>query len=462
MTLHLFDTATRSLRKFVPLIPGRATIYLCGATVQSEPHIGHVRSGVAFDVLRRWLQANDFEVTFVRNVTDINDKILDKAREAGRPWWEWAATYERAFDHAYHTLGILPPAVQPRATGHITQIIELTQRLIDTGHAYAAEGNVYFDVHSFPEYGALARLDPEDLQQGESLGQGKRVPLDFTLWKARKPGEPTWPSPWGPGRPGWHVECSAMATTYLGAEFDIHCGGMDLLFPHHENEVAQSRAAGDGFARYWLHNGWVSLGGEKMSKSLGNVLSVPNVLKQVRAVELRYYLGSAQYRSMLEYSEQALDDAAAAYQRLESFVRKVNETAGPVPMGKWTDGFASALNDDLAIPKALAEIHNVVTDGNKALARQDTAAAADAAAQVRGMLDILGLDPLDQHWDRRTTTATAHQALTVLVAAQLEQRSSARAIQDWPAADRVRDRLTAANIDVTDTPEGPTWTLQQK
>ena len=459
MTLHLFDTATRALREFTPLIPGQATIYLCGATVQSEPHIGHVRSGVAFDVLRRWLQTNDHEVRFVRNVTDINEKILDKAAEAGRPWWEWAATYERAFDRAYDTLGVLPPSAQPRATGHITQIIELMQRLIDTGHAYAAQGNVYFDLRSFPAYGALARLDPADLQQGESLGQGKHNPLDFTLWKAHKPGEPVWPSPWGPGRPGWHVECSAMATCYLGAEFDIHCGGMDLLFPHHENEVAQSRAAGDGFARYWLHNGWVSLGGEKMSKSLGNVLSVPNVLKQVRAVELRYYLGSAHYRSMLEYSEQALNDAAAAYRRLESFVHKVNDAADGVPLGKWTDTFASALNDDLAVPKALAEIHNMVTEGNKALAGKDTAAAVDIAAQVRGMLDILGLDPLNPRWNRHANTPAAQQALDVLVDAQLEQRASARAAEDWAAADRARDRLAAAGIEVTDTPEGPTWAL---
>ncbi len=462
VTLHLFDTATRSLREFVPLIPGRATIYLCGATVQGEPHIGHVRSGVAFDVLRRWLQANDHDVSFVRNVTDINDKILDKAAEAGRPWWEWAATYERAFDRAYDSLGILPPSVQPRATGHITQIIELTQRLIDQGHAYAGEGDVYFDVHSFPDYGALARLNPEDLQQGESLGAGKRDPLDFTLWKAHKPGEPVWSSPWGPGRPGWHVECSAMATCYLGAEFDIHCGGMDLLFPHHENELAQSCAAGDGFAHYWLHNGWVSLGGEKMSKSLGNVLSVPNVLTQVRAVELRYYLGSAHYRSMLEYSDQALGDAATAYRRVETFIRKVNDATDGVPLGKWTDAFASALNDDLAIPKALAEIHNLVTDGNTALAEKDTAAAADIAAQVRGMLDILGLDPLNPLWDQHTDTPTAQHALDVLVVAQLEQRASARAAEDWLTADTVRERLAAAGIDVTDTSDGPAWTLHQE
>ncbi|WP_327138898.1 cysteine--tRNA ligase [Nocardia sp. NBC_01327] len=463
MTLRLFDTVTRTLRDFTPLIPGRASVYLCGATVQGEPHIGHVRCGVAFDVLRRWLQANNYEVAFVRNVTDVNDKILDKAADAGRPWWEWATTYERAFDRAYDELGVLPPSAQPRATEHITQMIELMARLIDAGHAYSACGNVYFDVRSYADYGLLSGHKLDDVQQGESAGMGKHDPRDFTLWKAAKPGEPTWPSPWGPGRPGWHVECSAMATTYLGAEFDIHCGGIDLIFPHHENEIAQSRAAGDGFARYWLHNGWVSLGGEKMSKSLGNVLSVPNMLTRVRAVELRYYLGSAHYRSMLEYSEQALDDAATAYRRLEAFVHKVRDIAGAVPLGEWTGAFAVALDDDLSIPKALAEIHNLVTSGNKALDSKDTAAATDIAAQVRRMLDILGVDPLDPHWNRRDTgmvDVTGH-ALDVLVAAQLEQRDAARAAKDWLTADEVRDRLAAAGIAVTDTPDDANWTLRR-
>ena len=318
MTLRLFDTESRAVRDFVPLIPGRASVYLCGATVQGEPHIGHVRSGVAFDVLRRWLMAKGLDVAFVRNVTDIDDKILRKAAEAGRPWWEWKTTYERAFAHAYDRLGVLPPSVEPRATGHVTQMVELMQRLIDAGHAYAADGNVYFDVLSYPEYGRLSGHRIDDVHQGESAGSGKRDPRDFTLWKAAKPDEPSWPTPWGRGRPGWHLECSAMAEYYLGESFDIHCGGMDLVFPHHENEIAQAKAAGDGFARYWLHNGWVTMGGEKMSKSLGNVLSIPNVLARVRPQELRYYLGSAHYRSMLEYSDAALHEAAAGYRGLES------------------------------------------------------------------------------------------------------------------------------------------------
>nr|WP_206037377.1 cysteine--tRNA ligase [Rhodococcus sp. BL-253-APC-6A1W] len=459
--MRLYDTETRDVREFVPLVPGHASVYLCGATVQGEPHIGHVRSGVAFDVLRRWLTAQGLDVAFVRNVTDIEDKILRKAAEAGRPWWEWAATFERAFNRAYDALGVLPPSIEPRATGHVTQMVDLMERLIAAGHAYPSDGNVYFDVKSYPEYGSLSGHKLDDVHQGESAGLGKRDPRDFTLWKAAKPGEPSWPTPWGRGRPGWHLECSAMATFYLGGTFDIHCGGMDLVFPHHENEIAQARAAGDGFARYWLHNGWVTMGGEKMSKSLGNVLSVPNVLTKVRPQELRYYLGSAHYRSMLEYSEAALQEAAAAYRGLESFVLKTRDRAGEVPVGTWTDEFAQALDDDLGVPKALAEIHGRRSEGNKALDNGDLDEAVRIASQVRAMLGILGVDPLDAHWsDSTADRSAALEALDVLVSADLIRRQNARADKNWAIADEVRDRLTAAGIEVTDTPNGPEWSLK--
>ena len=460
VTLHLFDTETRTLREFIPRVPGHASVYLCGATVQGEPHIGHVRSGVAFDVLRRWLLAHDYDVAFIRNVTDIDDKILNKAAEAGRPWWEWAATYERAFDRAYSQLGVLPPSAEPRATGHVTQMVEMMQRLIDNGHAYASEGNVYFDVLSYPDYGNLSGHKLEDVHQGESAGAGKRDSRDFTLWKAVKPGEPSWPTPWGNGRPGWHLECSAMAEAYLGPEFDIHCGGLDLVFPHHENEIAQAKCSGDPFARYWLHNGWVTMGGEKMSKSLGNVLSVPNVLKSVRPQELRYYLGSAHYRSMLEYSDNALQVAAKSYQGIEAFVLKVLDRAGEVPIGTWTSDFADALNDDLGVPKALAAVHGQVTEGNKALDAGDLAAATERAGQVRAMLAILGVDPLDTHWDTRADASGAMDALDVLVRAELDRRQQARADKNWAVADEVRDRLAQAGVEVTDTTNGPEWSLK--
>jgi cysteinyl-tRNA synthetase len=461
VSLHLYDTATRSTREFHPARNGTASIYVCGATVQGVPHIGHVRGALNYDVLRRWLAAGGLDVHLVRNVTDIDDKILKKAAEAGRPWWEWAETHERTFEDAYQALGCLPPSYAPRATGHITQMIELMQRLIDRGNAYAAGGDVYFSVSSFPEYGALSGQRPEEVQQGESSAECKRDSRDFTLWKAAKPGEPSWPTPWGPGRPGWHLECSAMATTYLGSEFDIHGGGIDLIFPHHENEQAQSRAAGDQFANYWLHNGWVTMSGEKMSKSLGNVVSIPEMLVNVRAVELRYYLVTPHYRSTIEYSELALAEAVAAYGRIETFLRNVTGRLGVVEVGQFTAEFAAAMDDDLGTPSAIAAVHNAVREGNVALAAGDEAGARGAAGSVRAMMAVLGLDPLSAKWSEESTTDAAHRsALGALVDALLDERQRARKERNFAAADAVRDRLLAAGITVEDTPDGPLWTLK--
>ncbi|MBU3749473.1 MAG: cysteine--tRNA ligase [Mycobacterium sp.] len=461
--LRLHDTLSGAVRDFVPLHPGRVSIYLCGATVQGLPHIGHVRSGVAFDVLRRWLMAKGLDVAFIRNVTDIDDKILAKAADAGRPWWEWAATHERAFTAAYDALGVLPPSAEPRATGHITQIVELIERLIARGHAYPSvldgDADVYFAVLSFPEYGQLSGHRIDDVHQGESLAAGKRDERDFTLWKGAKPGEPSWPTPWGRGRPGWHSECVAMAHEYLGTEFDIHCGGMDLVFPHHENEIAQARAAGDGFANFWLHNGWVTMGGEKMSKSLGNVLAIPAVLQRVRPAELRYYLGSAHYRSMLEFTEVALQDAARAYSGIEDFLHRVRTRVGAVTPSVWTERFAAAMDDDLAVPAALAEIHAARADGNRALEAGDHDTALARACEIRSMTAILGCDPLDERWETRDETAAALAAVGVLVDAELQRRDEARGRRDWAAADEIRDRLKKAGVDVTDTADGPQWAL---
>ncbi|MEB3369367.1 cysteine--tRNA ligase [Saccharopolyspora mangrovi] len=460
MSLHLHDTATRTTREFHPRCDGVASIYVCGATVQGVPHVGHVRSGLNFDVLRRWLQHSGYDVRLVRNVTDIDDKILTKAAEAGRPWWEWAATHERAFESAYDRLGCLPPSVLPRATGHVTQMIDLIQRLIDKGHAYASGGDVYFDVASYgEEYGRLSGQRLDEVQQGESLASGKRDPRDFTLWKGAKPGEPSWPTPWGHGRPGWHLECSAMATFYLGGEFDIHGGGLDLVFPHHENELAQSNAAGDGFAQYWMHNAWVTMSGEKMSKSLGNVLSIPAVLERARAVELRYYLVTPHYRSTIEFSEAGLKEAASAYGRIENFVRKVADRTGSVEPGEISDDFAKALDDDLGTPQATAAVHAAVREGNAALDRGDDEAARVAAASVRAMTGVLGLDPLSPQWAEDSGNA-AHDALGEAVRLVLEQRQKARAERDFATADLLRDRLQEGGIAVEDTPDGPTWTLK--
>ena len=460
MTLKIYDTLSRSLREFEPIRPGHASVYLCGATVQSVPHIGHLRSGVAFDILRNWLEASGLDVAFVRNVTDIDDKILTKAAENGRPWWEWAATHERAFAWAYDQLGVRPPSVEPRATGHITQIVAYMQRIIDRGHGYAADGNVYAAPATIPGYGELSGQKLDELDQGESLGTGKRDPRDFTMWKAAKPGEPSWPTPWGEGRPGWHIECSAMATTYLGGEFDIHAGGLDLKFPHHENEIAQAHAAGDPFARYWMHNGWITMAGEKMSKSLGNVLSVENLLTKVRAIELRFYLSMAHYRSMQEYSDAALLEAAEGFRRVEAALTRAGQFGEVAKLG-FPQEFTEAMDEDLAVPKAIAVIFGHVRELNAALDSNDSVRALELAGEIRAMLAVLGVDPYAPHWAARAGQADEgmSHALDTLIQAELATRAEARAAKDWATADAVRDRLAAAGIEVVDTPQGPTWKL---
>jgi cysteinyl-tRNA synthetase len=469
VSLRLHDTATRSVREFTPRRPGQVSLYLCGATVQAPPHIGHIRSGVSFDILVRWLRATGYQVTFCRNVTDIDDKIINAARLERSPWWAIAERNQRAFTRAYEALGCLPPDVEPRATGHIPEMIVLMRRLIDSGHAYPAGGDVYFDISSFPAYGALSGQRPEHMRAADDIegGGAKRDPRDFALWKGAKPGEPAWETPWGPGRPGWHLECSAMSTKYLGETFDLHGGGLDLLFPHHENELAQSRAAGDGFARYWLHNGLVRIGGEKMSKSLGNSLLVDNMITTVRPAELRYYLGQAHYRSEIDYTPEALAEAAAAYRRVEGFAIRAAEVtpdAGNRP-GLAPDGtglpaaFAAAMDDDLSVPQALAVVHEAVREGNGALAAGDAAGAAKHLAEVRAMLAVLGLDPLAPPWSGGVDGGL-RAVVDALVSVALEQREAARARRDYAAADAIRDRLAAAGIVVEDTPRGPRWELR--
>ncbi|HEX6888320.1 MAG TPA: cysteine--tRNA ligase [Candidatus Nanopelagicales bacterium] len=464
MALRLHDTATRSTRDFVPLQPGQVSIYVCGATVQAAPHVGHIRSGVSFDVLVRWLVRSGYEVTFVRNVTDIDDKILAKAVEESRPWWAVAAHYERAFAEAYRILGCLPPTVEPRATGHVPAMVALMQRLIDAGHAYAADGDVYFDVASYPGYGALSGQRLAEMQPAADTDPNarKRDPRDFALWKGTRDGGPGWATPWGVGRPGWHLECSAMAGEYLGPAFDIHGGGLDLIFPHHENEVAQSRAAGDGFAQYWLHNAWVTTAGEKMSKSLGNSLLVTEVVKRVRPVELRFYLASAHYRSNIEFSDEALADAAAGYRRLEGFVTRAVERLGDHGVvGTLPEAFVAAMDDDLGVPAALAVLHETVSEGNRVLAvGGPSGGLAQLLGAVRGMLGVLGVDPLDPHWAQGAGgDDAARAALDVLVRDRLEARQAARAARDFATADAVRDALKAAGVVIEDTPDGPRWGL---
>jgi len=452
------------VREFTPIHPGAVSIYLCGATVQAPPHIGHIRSGVNFDIFVRWLKASDYQVTFCRNVTDIDDKILRVAAAEERPWWAVAQRNERAFTRAYDALGCLPPDVEPRATGHVPEMIALIRRLLDLGHAYAAGGDVYFDVSSWPAYGELSGQRLEHMRPADDTDtdNAKRDQRDFTLWKGAKPGEPVWETPWGPGRPGWHLECSAMATKYLGPAFDIHGGGLDLLFPHHENELAQSRAAGDEFAHYWMHNGLLGVAGEKMSKSLGNSLLVDAMVTRVRPVELRYYLGQAHYRSAMEYSPEALAEAVAAYRGIEGFVLRASELAGAAPdPGGWPPEFTAALDDDLGVPQALAVVHATIHEGNNALAAGDTGAVAAALASVRAMLGVLGLDPLAEPWASRGADDGLREVVGALVQAALADRQAARDRRDYAAADAIRDHLEAAGVIIEDTPEGPRWELKR-
>jgi cysteinyl-tRNA synthetase len=466
----LYDTATRSVRDFVPLTPGQVGIYLCGLTVQSTPHIGHLRSAVNYDILRRWLLHTNYEVTFVRNITDVDDKILDKARGQGRPFWAIAFENRLVLDETYRALNVLPPTYEPLATAHIPEMHELIVELIERGRAYPAaggKGDVYFSVPSYPQYGALSGQDPDDMRPPTDGGEpDKRDYRDFALWKgvkAEEPADASWPSPWGRGRPGWHIECSAMVRRYLGAEFDIHGGGLDLTFPHHENEIAQSKSAGLPFARYWVHHALLNLGEAKMSKSLGNVIDLPAVEAMgIRPADLRYYLGTPHYRSRIDYSDEALREAAVAYRRIEGFVQRAAEVVGPGRPKDVPPSFAAAMNDDVNTSAALAVVHDTIREGNTALAAGDEAGIRGALTAVRAMLGVLGLDPLDQHWRGTDDKGDLKPVVDALVKLALEQRAQARTRKDWSAADAVRDQLKNAGIQVEDTPAGPRWTVGEQ
>ena len=524
--LRLYNTASHATNAFAPSKPGHVGMYVCGATVQSSPHIGHIRAAIAFDVIRRWLLRLGYNVTFVRNVTDIDDKIMKKASEAGQTWWERAYIYEREFTESYNTLGVLPPTVEPRATGHITDMVELIERLIERGHAYVIRddsgnptGNVYFDVPSWERYGELTHQNQNcngnngDVAAAIADAQGPSVdaagndkynptdpadaspdkhdPRDFALWKAPcdfdQP-DARWKTPFGEGRPGWHIECSAMSHRYLGENFDIHGGGLDLRFPHHENEMAQTLAAGWKSANVWMHSAWVTAKGEKMSKSLGNGLSVPVVLAKNSAWVVRYALGAVQYRAMLEWSDQALAEAQAAYERISNFLERagrvieaqptreevVNVNADELP-----EDFTRAMNDDINVSGANAAIFTTIRQGNALLddCAQDPAQAQSdgmkkllytAVLQVRAMLDTLGLDPCAEPWTtnagqasgNNTSANKEHEALDALVMSQLQARADARKSKDFATADAIRNALNQAGIVIEDSAQGSSWHLQ--
>ena len=470
MSIRLFDSKSQSLRDFEPLVPGKVGMYVCGPTVQSSPHIGHLRSALVYDQLRRWLTHEGYDVTLVRNVTDIDDKVLENAKNAGvEQWWALAYRMEREFSDAYAAVRILPPTYEPRATASIPEMIDLIRLLMKRGHAYAVpggDGDVYFDTTSWPAYGELTNQtvmvkSPSDAS--EENGHHKRDVRDFALWKATKPGEPSsasWETSWGRGRPGWHIECSAMATKYLGTEFDIHGGGLDLRFPHHENELAQSAAAGHAFARVWLHNGLVSVGDKKMSKSLGNSFCAADLLGAARPIVVRYFLGSAHYRSQLEYHPSALAEATAAFERIEGFLTRAHRVDSGLSSGEVTDDFRDAMNDDMGIPTALAVVHETVRAGNAAFDAQDDSTGLAAAASVSAMLDVLGINPRASEWSTENSSSSATRAaLTALVERMLDARQEARAAKDFAVSDRIRDDFASAGIIIEDTPSGAHWSI---
>ena len=469
--MRFYDSASATIREFEPVVPGEARIYYCGATVQGEPHLGHIRSALVFDQLSRWMRYRGLKVTTVRNVTDIDDKILAKSADSMQPgfegdfpneqWWALAYRFEKVFAQAYAALGIDPPTYEPRATGHIPEMFALIQRLIDRGHAYPAlddSGDVYFDVRSWEKYGSLTNQSIDDMQDSADADpRGKRDPRDFALWKGYKEGEPltaSWESPWGRGRPGWHLECSAMAGKYLGSRFDIHGGGLDLRFPHHENELAQSTAAGDDFANFWMHNGMVTYEGEKMSKSIGNTISPAQMLEMARPLVVRYYLGSAHYRSVLDYRPSSLQEAATAIERVESFLAATQDLLKPdreVP-----EAFAEAMDDDMNIPRALAVLHEQTRAGNAALAAGED--ASEAANAVMAMAEVLGLAQL-MSFNAEGTSGAEHEALDALIQAVLAERADARAQKDWAKADAMRDLLASAGVQVKDGANGSSWSV---
>jgi cysteinyl-tRNA synthetase len=458
VALQIFDSKLQSIRAFSSLQAGKVSLYVCGPTVQSAPHVGHLRSAVAFDIVARWLRlGHGLDVRMVRNVTDIDDKILLNATEQGVDWQVLARDVEQVFNEVYESINA-NVELRPRATDHIADMIELIELLISRGHAYAAadgSGNVFFDAGSWPAYGELTNQKLDNLEGEADASHGRKNPHDFALWKSTKANEPesaAWPSPWGSGRPGWHIECSAMTRAILGEKFDIHGGGLDLRFPHHENELAQSRAAGFEFANYWMHNGLVTVGGQKMSKSLGNGVSVPELFEQGSANAIRYWLGSAHYRTTLDYSLENIADAVGAMSRIQNFVKRASATTSvdeKFSADALPQPFVDAMNSDFGVPSALAALHERVRAGNAAL--DSGGDVGSHLASVLAMLEVLGITV--------EAEAEVDEDFAARVGSLIEQRRNARDNKDFALADQIRDELQQMGVTIEDTPTQTTWSL---
>ena len=464
--IRLQNTLGRALVDLEPRDEGKIGFYVCGPTVQSPPHIGHGRSAVAFDAIRRYLMWRGYDVTFVRNVTDIEDKIIEKAAEAGEDVSSYARKMEQRFLDAYRRLGVLEPDVEPRATEHIPEMHELITTLIEKGAAYVAGDDVYFSVRADEDYGKLSGRDIEEMRAGTRIepNEAKHDPLDFALWKGAKPGEPYWDSPWGPGRPGWHIECSAMARRYLGDDFDIHAGGTDLIFPQHENEIAQSETAtGKRFARYWLHNGMVNLDGAKMAKSTGNVVDLATALDTYGGMPLRLLFLRAHYRAPIEYSADLVEEAAEAYRRIGRLLERV-PPADVQPDAGVLDAFREAMDDDFGTPEAVAVLFDTIRDANRRL--DDGGEADGLVAAVREIVTVLGLDAGDSSGglDEEAIRAVAAEFgvevdgdIEAAIDELLSVRAEARKARDFATADAVRESLSQVGVVVEDTPDGARW-----
>jgi len=477
--LQIYNSLTGKKEEFVPIEPGKVRMYVCGMTVYDLCHLGHARVMVVFDVVCRYLRERGLEVDYVRNITDIDDKIINRANEKGEPFGDLTERFIAAMHEDSEVLGILPPTQEPRATAHMDEILSMIRELVAKGHAYVAEnGDVYYAVASFDGYGKLSGKDPQELRAGArvEVGEAKRDPLDFALWKASKPGEPAWDSPWGPGRPGWHIECSAMSTCCLGNHFDIHGGGADLQFPHHENEIAQSEAAtGEPFVNLWMHNGFVRVNEEKMSKSLGNFFTVREILGRYDPEEVRYFILTSHYRSPLNYDDEHLNNARAALTRFNIVLRDLPE-AEPAGGEAFQERFHAAMDDDFNTPEALAVLFDLAREINRVRLEDEQMAAALGAElkYLGGVLGILQGDPeaylkgkpksvvtrpgiLTAHYELLGGVEISNGISDQEIEELIRQRNAARKSKKWAEADRIRDELQAVGVLLEDGAEGTTW-----